>query len=108
MSYQNLKAELRRVGATYGDAANLLGMTRENFGLKVNGKVPFTVPEITTVRDGLMPAGHDMFGVMQIIRRQLTRTDAEGHKANKGHDFLGSIGLIYAKLCEIAKAIKEK
>lgn len=55
MPYQNLKAELRRVGATYGDAANLLGMTRENFGLKVNGKVPFTVPEITTVRDVLMP-----------------------------------------------------
>lgn len=55
MPYQNLKAELRRVGATYNDAASLLGMTRENFGLKVNGKVPFTVPEITTVRDELMP-----------------------------------------------------
>ncbi len=55
MTYQNIKAELKRVGATYGDAASLLRMTRENFGLKVNGRVPFTVPEIKTIRDRLMP-----------------------------------------------------
>lgn len=54
------------------------------------------------------PAGHDMFGMLQIIRYQLTRTDAEGHKANKGHDFLGTLGLVYAKLCEVAETVKDK
>lgn len=52
--------------------------------------------------------GHTLFGRVNMILHQLTRTDAEGHEANKGHDFLGTLGLIYAKLCEVAKALKEK
>lgn len=50
MSYQNMKAELKRAGATYCDAGNLLGMSMNNFSLKINGQVPFTVEEVKRVQ----------------------------------------------------------
>lgn len=51
MSYPNFKAELKRLGITYKDAAALLGMSLNNFSMKMNGKVSFTVNEVKKVRD---------------------------------------------------------
>ncbi len=51
MSYQNLKAELKRAGATYGDVGKLLGLTVNSVNLKINGRVPFTVSEIKAIQE---------------------------------------------------------
>lgn len=50
MTYQNMKAELKRVGATYDDVSEKLGMSMGNFSMKINGKVPMTVEEAKTVQ----------------------------------------------------------
>lgn len=50
MSYQNLKAELKRAGATYSDVGDLLGLSSNSVNLKINGRVPFTVPEAKAVQ----------------------------------------------------------
>lgn len=55
MSYQNMKAELKRSGTTYGMASKELGMSMNNFNLKINGKVPFTVEEAKTVQKAFCP-----------------------------------------------------
>ena len=51
MSYQNMKAELKRAGATYEDVSNRLGMSMNNFSLKINGQVPLTVSEAKTIQE---------------------------------------------------------
>lgn len=53
--YRNFKAELKRVGVTQTQIASHLKMTVNNFNAKVNGKVPFSVPEIVEIRDVFMP-----------------------------------------------------
>lgn len=50
MTYQNMKAELKRVGATYDDVSEKLGMSMGNFSMKINGKVPMTVEEAKAVQ----------------------------------------------------------
>ena len=55
MSYQNLKAEMRRIGVTQGDIADFLSMSTNNVSLKINGKVPFTVDEFIGIRDRFFP-----------------------------------------------------
>ena len=50
MSYQNMKAELKRAGASYEDVSSLLGMSMNNFSLKINGRVPMTVEEAKAIR----------------------------------------------------------
>ncbi len=50
MTYQNMKAELKRVGATYDDVSEMLGMSMGNFSMKINGKVPMTVEEAKAVQ----------------------------------------------------------
>lgn len=51
MSYQNMKAELKRSGVTYEDVGKKLGMSMNNFSLKINGQVPLTVSEAKTIQD---------------------------------------------------------
>lgn len=53
--YRNFKAELKRMGVTQTQVAEHLGMSINNFNAKVNGKVPFTVPEIVEIRDLFVP-----------------------------------------------------
>ena len=53
--YQNLKAELTREGVSQAQVAAYLGMSTNNFNLKMNGRVPFTVPEITEIREVFVP-----------------------------------------------------
>lgn len=55
MSYRNLKAEMRREGITQSDIAGFLEMSTNNFGMKVNGRVPFTVNEAWMIRDRFFP-----------------------------------------------------
>lgn len=50
MSYQNMKAELKRVSASYEDVAKLLGMSMNNVSMKINGRVPFTVDEVKSIQ----------------------------------------------------------
>lgn len=50
MTYQNMKAELKRVGATYDDVSKKLGMSMGNFSMKINGKVPMTVEEAKAIQ----------------------------------------------------------
>ena len=49
--YQNIKAELTREGVSQAQVAAHLGMSTNNFNLKINGRVPFTAPEIVEIRD---------------------------------------------------------
>lgn len=55
MMYRNLKAELVRDGITYERAGAALDMSSNNFGLKVAGKVPFTINEIKKIRTRFFP-----------------------------------------------------
>lgn len=55
MSYRNLKAEMARTGITQATAAKLLGMTSNNFSMKVREKVPFSVDEMKALRDSFFP-----------------------------------------------------
>ena len=55
MAYQNLKAELKRYGVNYGDVADLLGMSINNFSLKANERIPMTVDEAKKIRDEFCP-----------------------------------------------------
>ena len=55
MSYMNLKAEMTRENVTQEQAAKHLGMTSNNFSMKVREKVPFTIPEIKSLRDEFFP-----------------------------------------------------
>ena len=50
MSYQNMKAELKRVGASYEDVSTLLGMSMNNFSLKINERIPMTVEEAKAIQ----------------------------------------------------------
>lgn len=52
--YANIKAELQRNGVTQKEVANHFGMTPNNFNAKINGHVPFTVPEVVEMRDMFM------------------------------------------------------
>lgn len=49
MSYQNLKAEMKRSSITQKDVADLLGMSVNNASLKINERVPFTLEEAKLV-----------------------------------------------------------
>jgi transcriptional regulator with XRE-family HTH domain len=53
--YQNLKAELTREGVSQAQVADHFGMSTNNFNLKMNGRVPFTVPEIVEIREVFVP-----------------------------------------------------
>jgi transcriptional regulator with XRE-family HTH domain len=53
--YQNLKAELTREGISQAQVAAHFGMSTNNFNMKMNGRVPFTVPEIVEIRETFVP-----------------------------------------------------
>lgn len=55
MAYRNLKAELVKHGIVQREVSDFLGMSLNNFSLKVHEKVPFTVDEIKRVRDRFAP-----------------------------------------------------
>lgn len=53
--YLNMKIELQRVGVTQEQVAKHFGMSTNNLNAKINGRVPFTVPEVIEMRDKFMP-----------------------------------------------------
>ena len=53
--YLNMKLELQREGVTQEQVAKHLGMSTNNFNAKMNGRVPFTVPEVIEMRNRFMP-----------------------------------------------------
>lgn len=55
MAYVNLKAEMVKHGVTQADAAGFLGMTSNNFSMKIRERVPFTVDEMKQLRDRYFP-----------------------------------------------------
>lgn len=58
MTYMNLKAEMVKYGVKQANAADLLGMTSNNFSMKVRERVPFTVEEVKKLRDTFFPSAH--------------------------------------------------
>lgn len=55
MSYQNLKAEMKRNGLTNKDLSEFLDMSVNNFSLKLNGGVVLTVPEAMAIKKEFFP-----------------------------------------------------
>ncbi len=53
--YMNFILEMKRVGVTQGQVADHLKMTPNNLNAKLNGRVPFTVPEVVDIRETFMP-----------------------------------------------------
>ena len=53
--YLNLIAEMKRVGTTQAQVAEHLDMSTSNLNAKLNGRVPFTVPEVVDIRETFMP-----------------------------------------------------
>lgn len=53
--YLNIKLELQREGVTQEQVAKHFGMSTNNLNAKINGRVPFTVPEVVEMRDRFMP-----------------------------------------------------
>lgn len=53
--YLNIKIELQREGYTQEQVAKHLGMSTNNLNAKINGRVPFTVPEVVEMRNRFMP-----------------------------------------------------
>ena len=53
--YMNLIAEMKRVGTTQAQVAEHLEMSPNNLNAKLNGRVPFTVPEVVDIRETFMP-----------------------------------------------------
>lgn len=53
--YLNLKSELVRVGVSQAQVAAHLGISPTSLNAKINGHVPFFVPEVTEMRDVFMP-----------------------------------------------------
>ena len=55
MAYRNLKAEFVKHGIVQREVAQFLGMSLNNFSLKLGEKVPFTVEEVKRIRDRFAP-----------------------------------------------------
>ena len=53
--YMNFILEMKRVGVTQGQVAKYLKMSPNNLNAKLNGRVPFTVPEVVGIRETFMP-----------------------------------------------------
>lgn len=55
MSLSNMKAELKRFGITQREVADYLGMSENNFGLKINEKVSMTIDEAKAIHKHFLP-----------------------------------------------------
>lgn len=55
MSFMNMKAEFRREGITQAQVAKRLGMTPNNFGMKLNERVQLTVDEAKLIQKDFLP-----------------------------------------------------
>lgn len=53
--YMNFISEMKRVGVTQSQVASHLNMSTNNLNAKLNGRVPFTVPEVVDIRETFMP-----------------------------------------------------
>lgn len=53
--YLNLIAEMKRAGVTQSQVAEHLEMSQNNLNAKLNGRVPFTVPEVVDIQQTFMP-----------------------------------------------------
>lgn len=54
--YFNLKMALAGAGVSVEEAAKLLGIHRNTFSAKINGKAKFYIEELYTIRDAYFPA----------------------------------------------------
>jgi hypothetical protein len=54
-TYGNLKAEMARRGISQGQIADFLGMSLNNVNYKINGRVSFTLREVTGIKDQFFP-----------------------------------------------------
>lgn len=55
MAYKNIKAELKRCGASYAMVSKLLEMSVNNVSLKMNERIPLTVNEAKKIRAAFFP-----------------------------------------------------
>lgn len=55
MSLSNMKAELKRFGITQREVADYLGMSENNFGLKLSEKVSMTIDEAKAIYKHFLP-----------------------------------------------------
>lgn len=55
MGLCNMKAELRRFGITQAEVADYLGMSANNFNLKINERIPMTIEEARTINSHFLP-----------------------------------------------------
>lgn len=53
--YLNFLAEMKRLGITQSQVAEHLDMSQSNLNAKLNGRVPFTVPEVVDIQQTFMP-----------------------------------------------------
>ena len=53
--YLNFITEMKRVGVTQAQVAEHIGMSLGSVNAKLNGRVPFSVPEVVSIRDEYMP-----------------------------------------------------
>lgn len=53
--YLNCISEMKRVGVTQSEVADHLSMSNNNLYAKLNGRVPFTVPEVIDIREAFSP-----------------------------------------------------
>ena len=53
--YLNLITEMKRAGVTQSQVAEHLKMSQNNLNAKLNGRVPFTVPEVVDIQQTFMP-----------------------------------------------------
>ena len=53
--FRNIKSELTRMGVTQKQVAEHFHMSVAHLNAKINGRVPFSVPQILEMRDEFMP-----------------------------------------------------
>lgn len=55
MAFKNMKAEIRREGITQRQIAESMEMSENNFGLKINERIPMTVGEAKFIQSRWLP-----------------------------------------------------
>ncbi|WP_418241384.1 hypothetical protein [Ellagibacter isourolithinifaciens] len=107
MSFQNIKAEMVREGVTYGDAAKLLGMSQNNFGLKVNERIAMTVDEVKKIQSAFFPtASLDYLCQSDGDKPSETERDLAG--VSRFEESMKELGLFDGRAEAMAVAVRAK
>lgn len=107
MSFQNIKAEMVREGVTYGDAAKLLGMSQNNFGLKVNERIAMTVDEVKKIQAAFFPtASLDYLCQSDGDKPSETERDLAG--VSRFEESMKELGLFDGRVEAMAVAVRAK